>query len=425
MENKGLYTKENQSILLDTAKRIDSSARENYNWENKWHILLYEDKPAENRASIWITPRHIRIYGGKNTPVFSKLPDEPSYKFIHRERRITFSNMDDALDFMNSELCKSDIGTNDSLNVPRFTQNTWLISANNSYNTIRAFNELRTLEWDQGRFGFKEGDIIYIYLGKPIQKIRIKCRVDKTDIKQATVDDRKYFVGITDEDLEEPFEGEAGNWMRLTALAEYVDSDLFGIEALSEHGIHGRIRTPRTLSDEALEYLEQIDVDNNILKFFKKDEIVINEGAVDTINITVEEDHIDDEEIIGDEREVITKARINHSVFKQRLVDRYGQCALCGMNMNELLIASHIKPWAESSAKEKTSVENGLLLCPNHDRLFDKGYIAFENDGSILISSLIAEQNYDLLGINRDMRIDLTDENIPFIEYHRKNKHIW
>ena len=391
------------------------------------------------RAEVVLNTLDIQIYVGEETPAYYSVRKVGStfrddhLKHSPYELALRFRSMEDAepvlialaTGFGTYNVLRDDGEKEDEVGLGVQDITRWLISANNTYDTIRAFNELGSLEWDQGRFGFKEGDIIYIYLGKPIQKIRIKCRVDKTDIKQATIDDRKYHVGITDEDLEEPFEGEAGNWMRLTALAEYVDSDLFGIEALSEHGIHGRIRTPRTLSDEALEYLEQIDVDNNILKFFKKDEIVINEGAVDTINITVEEDHIDDEEIIGDEREVITKARINHSVFKQRLVERYGQCALCGMNMNELLIASHIKPWAESSAKEKTSVENGLLLCPNHDRLFDKGYIAFENDGSILISSLIAEQNYDLLGINKDMRIDLTDENIPFIEYHRKNKHIW
>ena len=118
MENKGLYTKENRSALFDVAKRIDSSARESYNSKKQWYILLYEDKPAENRASIWITSRHIRIYGGKYTPIFSKLPDEPEYKYIYKERRITFYNMDEALDFMKNTLCKRDIEANDSINTP-------------------------------------------------------------------------------------------------------------------------------------------------------------------------------------------------------------------------------------------------------------------------------------------------------------------
>ena len=118
---------------------------------------------------------------------------------------------------------------------------------------------------------------------------------------------------------------------------------------------------------------------------------------------------------IGADAERAVKQRVNQKFFREAVLSAYdNKCCISGISITSLLIASHIKPWAESSAKEKTSVENGLLLCPNHDRLFDKGYIAFENDGSILISSLIAEQNYDLLGINKDMRIDLTDENTCF-----------
>jgi predicted restriction endonuclease len=41
------------------------------------------------------------------------------------------------------------------------------------------------------------------------------------------------------------------------------------------------------------------------------------------------------------------------------------------------LIASHVKPWSESNHQERLDVNNGLLHCPNHDDLFDKGYISF------------------------------------------------
>ena len=54
--------------------------------------------------------------------------------------------------------------------------------------------------------------------------------------------------------------------------------------------------------------------------------------------------------------------------------------------MNELLVASHIKPWSISDANEKLDIHNGLLMCPNHDKLFDRGYISFDDTGRILIS---------------------------------------
>lgn len=301
----------------------------------------------------------------------------------------------------------------------------WLISANKRFDTIRAFNELRTLDWDQDRFKLKEGDIVYIYLGMPVQKVRVKCKVVKTNMLVSDIDDRKYITGITDEELEKPFEETYGNFMRLTILEEFVDSDVFGAKALEEHGILGQIRTPRTLNDERLAYFEDIDIEENILKHFIDDKVVINESAMEKEDKLLDDSQIEKHELLGSEREVITKARVNQSKFRKKLIERYGKCALCGMNMKDLLVASHIKPWSESAAKEKTSVENGLLLCPNHDKLFDQGYISFENDGAILVSSIIAEENYALLGIDKSMRIDITEENIPFIEYHRKNKHIW
>ncbi|MBP3783132.1 MAG: HNH endonuclease [Butyrivibrio sp.] len=301
----------------------------------------------------------------------------------------------------------------------------WLISANKSFDTVRAFNELKTLDWNQGMYKLEEGDIVYIYLGKPIQKIRLKCKVVKANMATSDIDDRKYITGITDEELEEEFVESYGNSMRLTVLSEFVESDLFGAKALAEHGVRGQIRTPRKITEEVLDYIEQIDAEENTLKKFSKNRVIINELARVNTETILEDEKIDSEEVVGKEREILTKARVNQSRFRQKLLERYDGCAICGMNMSDLLVASHIKPWAESSAKEKTSVENGLLLCPNHDKLFDKGYIAFENDGSVLISSLISKENYDLLGIDEDMKIELTEANVPYIEYHRKNKHIW
>ena len=118
MEERGLFTKENQMALLEAGKRIDSSARENYNGKKEWHVLLFEEKPAEERATIWLKPNHIRIYGGKYTPLFSKLPDEPSYKYSHKERRIAFHKIEDALEFIDSKLCKKEAGLPDSINTP-------------------------------------------------------------------------------------------------------------------------------------------------------------------------------------------------------------------------------------------------------------------------------------------------------------------
>ena len=118
MEEKGLRTKANQDAFLEAGKKIDSSARGKVDSKGKWHVLLFEDKPAEDRATIWIEPKHIRIYGGKNTRIFNKLPDEPDYKYSHKERRITFYSADEAMEFIEKNLIKQGTKLVDSINTP-------------------------------------------------------------------------------------------------------------------------------------------------------------------------------------------------------------------------------------------------------------------------------------------------------------------
>ena len=118
MEEKGLRTKANQDAIFEASKEIDSSARINYNNKGEWHVLLYHENPAEDRASIWVAPKHIRIYGGSHTRVYGKLPDEPKYRYSHRERRITFYSVEEALDFIYTNLSFINSVSAISINTP-------------------------------------------------------------------------------------------------------------------------------------------------------------------------------------------------------------------------------------------------------------------------------------------------------------------
>lgn len=65
---------------------------------------------------------------------------------------------------------------------------------------------------------------------------------------------------------------------------------------------------------------------------------------------------------------------------------------------------------------------NGLLLIPNLDSLFDKGYISFSDDGVIIISNKIDISEYDSLGINTKMSLRfVSEEHKVFLQYHREN----
>ena len=131
---------------------------------------------------------------------------------------------------------------------------------------------------------------------------------------------------------------------------------------------------------------------------------------------------LSDSGLEGKEKETIIKARVNQSKFRQQLLDRYKKCCLCSVSNPDLLIASHIKPWCESESNEKLDIENGFLLCPNHDKLFDSALISFDNDGKILISDKLSEEDRNAFGVNKNMVIELTEDNKKYLAYHREEK---
>lgn len=123
----------------------------------------------------------------------------------------------------------------------------------------------------------------------------------------------------------------------------------------------------------------------------------------------------------GGEREAIVKVRVNQGIFRDRLLLRYKKCCLCGVSNEDLLIASHIKPWRDSEVDEKLDVDNGLLLCPDHDKLFDQGWISFDDDGKILITRQLDEVNRMYMNINPAIRFVPFDGNKKYLAYHRKH----
>ena len=152
-------------------------------------------------------------------------------------------------------------------------------------------------------------------------------------------------------------------------------------------------------------------------KTVKSSEMQIDTYAEKAKKIDAE---IDGLPILGESREAVVKIRVNQGIFRDILLKRYGGCCLCGVSNPSLLNASHIKPWKDSLPEEKLDIDNGLLLCPNHDRLFDKGFISFEDNGIIKISEQLDQNDRVFTNVNPNMKIDLTEKNKKYLEHHRK-----
>lgn len=117
----------------------------------------------------------------------------------------------------------------------------------------------------------------------------------------------------------------------------------------------------------------------------------------------------------------VIKVRNGQNTFRKDLIDYYGCCQLCGLKNHEILIASHSKPFTESEDDEAINFYNGLLLCPNYDKLYDKGLISFDDEGNILISSELSSSDKNILNLENVNKLELEPEHIEFIQWHRDN----
>ncbi|WP_240339749.1 HNH endonuclease [Halobacillus ihumii] len=126
-------------------------------------------------------------------------------------------------------------------------------------------------------------------------------------------------------------------------------------------------------------------------------------------------------ELTETEKAQVIKSRIGQSKFKKALMNMKKKCQLCGVSDERFLIASHIKPWRLSNNNERLDVNNGLLLCPNHDSLFDKGYISFDESGEVIILESLDIATKVFLNINESMKITMSESQQEYMKWHREN----
>ncbi len=88
----------------------------------------------------------------------------------------------------------------------------------------------------------------------------------------------------------------------------------------------------------------------------------------------------------GLEREALIRVRVNQSFFRRRILSAYEfRCCVTGLNVRELLVASHIVPWSEDPGN-RLNARNGLCLNPLHDRAFDRRLMWIDPDFRIRFS---------------------------------------
>ncbi len=179
-----------------------------------------------------------------------------------------------------------------------------------------------------------------------------------------------------------------------------------------------------------IRYLEQV---NNKKKLFDKTKEackskIIEITGIRSIDFNI--DHTLDFEIIQKEimeaplyRENIVKSRVGQGKWRNRLIKEQSECVLCKIQNPKLLIASHIKPWrhCDSRTNEHLDLDNGLMLCSIHDKLFDQGFITFNEDGFIDFADAIDEYKDDKAIVSHKIaaKINIKGKTINYMRHHR------
>lgn len=122
----------------------------------------------------------------------------------------------------------------------------------------------------------------------------------------------------------------------------------------------------------------------------------------------------------GTDIEKIMKSRVSQGAFRRMLMlSFHHKCCLCDITTTPVLRASHIKSWSISSREERIDSNNGLLLCANHDALFDRHLISFNPDsGKICISSSIDEEQLNALNISDSLVLSIKSEMHDYMAFH-------
>jgi HNH endonuclease len=122
------------------------------------------------------------------------------------------------------------------------------------------------------------------------------------------------------------------------------------------------------------------------------------------------------------DREAIVRARRGQGLFKQRVMAIETRCRITGVDNLSHLLASHCKPWRDSSNEERLNGENGLLLTPSVDHLFDRGFIGFEDSGDLIISPVAHRPSLQKMGVETNRSVNVgtfTEGQRQFLDYHR------
>ncbi len=191
------------------------------------------------------------------------------------------------------------------------------------------------------------------------------------------------------------------------------------ILATGRHGMSSGVNVCKPIWDEFVNDREELTIQAEMIKAAYK--------GVSLEKMLTSEQQQEVQNYQGEERERLIKTRLNQNAFRSVILENYEhKCAITGIDIPELLTASHIVPWADDPL-HRLDPANGLCLSALYDRAFDKGLIAIDPaDYTIILSNELKEHSsqeyydYHFGKIERQSIIKPIEylPNPDFLQYH-------
>ncbi len=149
----------------------------------------------------------------------------------------------------------------------------------------------------------------------------------------------------------------------------------------------------------------------------------------ETADLEVWEHHIEQTleaqaDLAETDRETLIIARRGQGLYKLRVMQVETRCRITQVDNPAHLRASHCKPWRDSDNAERLDGENGLLLTPTIDHLFDRGFISFEDSGRLIISPVAHRPSLNRMGVDTDQVVNVgafSQGQRRYLDYHRSS----
>lgn len=138
---------------------------------------------------------------------------------------------------------------------------------------------------------------------------------------------------------------------------------------------------------------------------------------------SIEENIGADETLSRTEKTALVAARRGQGVFRSRVAYIESVCRVTLVARLNFLVASHIKPWRLcTTAFERLDGNNGLMLAPDVDMLFDRGFLSFGDQGDVLVSPNISASEMKALGVPSTKNVgSFSRQQSLYLHYHRAN----